>query len=332
MEINKVYDFLKSKGFKEKSLKTYISIINKIINKIGENFDIKDLPSPSRKMLNMKYYIKQDNIRSLITSRGCPHKCIFCYNSWRQEPLRFYPPEYIMKEIEMLTTDYGTKEFFFFDDSFLMNKPRLKKICGMMVSNKNNLKWSCQARVDTIDEHILDIIKKAGCNKLFLGIESGSQRILNVLNKNTTVKQNKKAVRLCNQFDMKVKGLFMVGNPTETEYDIRMTQDFIKNNPMDEVAVLYTTPYPSTKLWDMYADKIHNDKLEWDDLNMGEYNVNLTSLPKERVIELFCETVNISFSNIPVKRLISDTLSDPITTIKSIVRNPSKLTGLIKRI
>jgi anaerobic magnesium-protoporphyrin IX monomethyl ester cyclase len=220
---------------------------------------IDDIPMPSRHLMNMKFYLAQkDQISgahlktaSLLTSRGCPFSCIFCHNSVRKIPVRFHSSRRVVSEIEELVVRYGIESLAITDECFTGNKSRVREICTMLIDKGlAGLKWECQAQAHTLDTQTLLLMKKAGCFQIALGIESGSQRILDVLEKGTSVEDNSRAIRLCRDNGVRVRGCFIIGTPSETEDDIRRTQRFIDDNPVDFVSIHFLTPYPGTKLWE----------------------------------------------------------------------------------
>ena len=308
--------------------------------------DIENMPPLARNLLDMNYYIKnsalnvksylgyvnkKSRIASVITSRGCPYRCIFCYNSWRQSPVRFYTPEYVMKEIENLVNDYGVDTIFFYDDFLFSHKERIKKICSMIIEKGIKINWSCQIRANNVDPELIKLAMKAGCKELNFGFESGSQRILDILKcKTVTVEENRQAVKVCNSLGILPFGTFMIGNPTETEEDIRMTQKFIMENKIGGVGILFTTPYPATKIWDMYKHKIDLKNINWDEFTTGQYPVHMCDIPRDKLMNLFYETVNLSYryNKFPLKRVVFDSMSHPIRTFGSVIKNPSKLAVL----
>ena len=227
--------------------------------------NLDKIPPPAWHLMDMEFYLSasdrfkgvhidyvspNNKLGSLMTIRGCPYSCIFCCNSWRNIPIRFNSPERVLDEIKLLIEQYGIQALYFAEDDFFMSKSRLKNICRLMHENNINLKWGCQARSNSVDLETLTMAKEAGCCQVQFGFESGSQRILDILkNKTTKVEKNAQAVKLCKQAGIHSFATFMLGNPTETVEDLQATFDFIKNNHIDRVGVLVTTPFPGTKLW-----------------------------------------------------------------------------------
>jgi anaerobic magnesium-protoporphyrin IX monomethyl ester cyclase len=221
--------------------------------------NIDEIPIPARHLMNMYFYLGQTQkiggkevkkVGSLITSRGCPYRCIFCYNSWRDTPVRFHSAKRVVEELEHLRETYDVKYFTFSDDSFTAYKKRLETICELMIEKKlSEIPWDCPTRADLVNLEMLKMMRKAGCMQIFFGFESGSQRILDILKKGTTVRQNEEAIKLCKQAGIRVHGSFMIGNPTETLEDIKATERFIKKNDIDSADVSIAIPFPGTKFW-----------------------------------------------------------------------------------
>ncbi|MCM8791840.1 MAG: B12-binding domain-containing radical SAM protein [Candidatus Omnitrophica bacterium] len=252
-----------------------------VIGNYIKNLD--DFPPPARHLMHMDYYLyTKDRLRhtylyfvlphtrvaSILTGRGCRYRCIFCHNSWRNLPLRFNSPERVIQEIEELISKYKIQALFFIEDTLFTDRNRLEEICRLMRKQKIKIIWGANARVNEIDEDILKIAKNAGCRQITFGFESGSQRILNILKKGTTVEQNKKAIHLCRKLGIIPQGTFIIGNPTETAEDIYATLNFIKENPLSGPGVLYSTPFPGTELWNWCREhNLISKDLDWSDFD-----------------------------------------------------------------
>jgi|YelNatPaOPRAMG01_1025707.scaffolds.fasta_scaffold34348_2 anaerobic magnesium-protoporphyrin IX monomethyl ester cyclase len=273
------------KGEGEQAL---LEIVKNIVdkNRIVSADYIKDLdiiPIPARHLMRMEFYLyTRDRLRythlyfvplhmrvaSILTGRGCPYRCIFCHNSWRNTPYRFNRPERVIFEIEELIRRYKIQALFFIEDTLFANKERLIKICQLMKKEKIRIIWGANARVNEIDEEILKMVKEAGCRQITFGFESGSQRILDILKKGITVQQSREAIMLCRKFGIIPQGTFIIGNPTETIEDIYLTEKFIKDNPISGVGVLFSTPFPGTELWDWCKkNNLIADNINWSDFD-----------------------------------------------------------------
>ncbi len=218
--------------------------------------DLNKIPWPARDLLSMSLYrsvkLEDRRITTLVTSRGCPYSCSFCCSSafagrrWRSRDIND-----VVWEIEHLANDYNFGAVAFLDDNFTLNVNRLKLLCEEMIKLNLDLKWWCFSRVDTLreNEEIIDKMARAGARMIFLGLESGSQKILNAYNKEMQLEASEKVIRILREYDIKVWGSFILGSPDEKLEDLRATVNHaIHLNPdIAEFAIL--TPYPGTKLF-----------------------------------------------------------------------------------
>jgi len=220
--------------------------------------DLDKLPFPAWDLLPdlLKYYqpaadtINRFPATLLVTSRGCPYQCIFCDRSVFGNVVRGFSADYIIKMINHLQKTYGIKELFIEDDNFLVLRKRLVEFCNKIIEEKIDITWSCLGRVDNVDEEILKLMKKAGCWQINYGFESGSQRILDIINKKIKVEDSERAVAITRKAGIKVKGLFMMGNFGETKESISETINFIKRMPITDFHMTCFTPMPNTKAWE----------------------------------------------------------------------------------
>ncbi|MCA9646783.1 MAG: cobalamin-dependent protein, partial [Myxococcales bacterium] len=158
-------------------------------SKLLQGTPIKDLdtiPFPARHLMDMDFYVRvkqrveqthlyfvdhQDRVAGVLSSRGCPYFCAFCHNNWRETPLRCMTPERTIDELEHLKRDFGVTAVFFMDDDLFANKPRIKRLCELMIERRLNLKWGCQARVKAkaVNEEMLRLAYRAGCRQMSFG-------------------------------------------------------------------------------------------------------------------------------------------------------------------
>jgi len=218
--------------------------------------DLDNLPFPAYHLFPMeRYQIEGERFANIITSRGCPFSCIFCSSSalcgkrWRARS-----PGNVVEELEFLKDRYGITEVEFLDDTFTLNRHRAEEICDLMIKKRLNIRWSCSSRVDTISQALVKKLKRAGCYLLYLGIESGSQKLLDTIQKKITLAQARDAVRMIKEQGLQTVCTFMLGIPGETVKTIKSTINFAKrlNPSMAQFTLL--TPYPGTKLFSI-ADK-----------------------------------------------------------------------------
>jgi radical SAM superfamily enzyme YgiQ (UPF0313 family)/ADP-heptose:LPS heptosyltransferase len=168
-------------------------------------------------------------IMTMNTSRGCPFKCNFCsVNSiWGREYTCF-SAERVVSDIEYLIKEHGAKGIYFREDNFTFNKQRLKEFCELMIKKKLNIPWACESRVSNIDREGIELMHRAGVRGFYFGVESGSQRVLNFINKGITVEQTRNAFKLCNEFGINAAASIMVGIPTETDAEHNQTLELLK--------------------------------------------------------------------------------------------------------
>lgn len=155
------------------------------------------------------------------------------------------------------------------DDTFCADRNRMKKICELLVKAGLDKKifYCCQLRANLVDREMLGWLKSSGCMQVVYGFESGSERVLARLKKNTvTVEQNRRAALMTREAGLRILGSFIIGAPGETLEDIRKTERFYKETPMDFISLYILTPYPGTDVWNGIKDR---RKFEWDRFWMG---------------------------------------------------------------
>jgi len=222
------------------------------LNPLGNPPDINKMPIPDYDLIETKKY----NNFFISTSRGCPYKCTFCYNSSGCDivkPYRNLTYENSVKLIEYLATKYKKRTFTIIDDNFPSDREKIKKMSFEL--KKMGLKFDALSRANYCDLETLSYMKKAGCWQVQIGVESGSQRILNFIKKGTSVEMNANAIKNCKKVGIVVHTAFMLGLPTETIEEIKMTLNFIKKTKPDLGGAGIFQPLPKTKLWDYCIEK-----------------------------------------------------------------------------
>ncbi|MDD5417133.1 MAG: radical SAM protein, partial [Candidatus Aenigmarchaeota archaeon] len=232
----------------------------------------------------------------MFTSRGCPFACRFCSSShfWERK-LRMFSPEYVVGEMNELVNKYRVEEILLFDDLFASDLDRLKKIVNLIKEDKINEKvdFGCLSRVDIMNDERMRLLKEMNVLQIDFGFESGSQRILNYLKRDTTtVEMNRKAVELSHKYGMKVHGFFMIGAPDETKEDMHKTLDFIKSNKIDTVTLCVVTPYPGTEIWEEAKQRgLVSDNMDWNLLDLTPEKGNFVylnkTMPKEEFLQIY---------------------------------------------
>jgi radical SAM superfamily enzyme YgiQ (UPF0313 family) len=226
--------------------------------------DLDALPFPARHLVPYEKYSsllsKGDVVTTIFTSRGCPFKCSFCDRPHLGKAFRARSAMNVVDEIEECVK-IGINEFLFYDDTFTVNKKRVLDICNEIVSRRLDIGWDIRARVDTVDEEILQHLKKAGCQGIHYGIEAGTEKILKILNKGITISKARQVFDLTRRYNIPVLAYFMIGSPTETKEDIFSTFEVMKALKPDYVHMTILTPFPGTKI---YLDGLKNGNIEHD--------------------------------------------------------------------
>jgi len=224
--------------------------------------DLDSLPPPAWDLLPRidKFYkptllnYKRLPSASLVTSRGCPGRCAFCDTKVFGSRYRVHSAEYVLKMIRHLKQKYGIRDICFYDDVFTLFKKRLAKICEGLMNNVMRMHWSCQARVNAIDRETMKMMKDAGCWKISFGIESASDNILKLMNKNATAEQAKKAIFNAKSVGLEVEGYFILGFFGEDKKSLQTTKEFIVNSNLDVALLSYFLPLPGSPAYSRTAE------------------------------------------------------------------------------
>ncbi len=223
---------------------------------------------------------------SLISSRGCTFDCSYCDQSVFSRRWRGHSAGYVIEEIRALKNEWGFDFFSFEDDHFLINHARVAELCRRMIDEKLDIGWTCSARANSFTPELAALMKEAGCKIVFLGLESGSPRILQQIDKDITLAAAARGVELLAAQGILTYGAFMIGTPGETEVDTALTLEFALSLPLDAVSCFVYVPYPGTPLREL-ALKSGFVSDDWRD-----YSAHPTRLPfinagasEERVLE-----------------------------------------------
>ena len=268
---------------------------NIIMNEFREPIkDIDALPLPDRNLLNMKkykpaptYYKKLPSY-IMLTSRGCPFNCTYCSKIFGRL-YRYHSVDRIIKEMKILIYKYGAREIIFRDDTFTINKDHVRNLCNEIIKQELNekIKWTCMTRVHLVDRDLLLLMKKAGCWSIHYGIESGNQRLLNLIRKGITLEQCRNAIKWTKEFGIETKTFFMIGLPTETKEESMKTLKFTKELDPDWIQVTITVPYPGTELYETAKKDGTLKSFKWEDYQTwaGWSDKDLVYTPEERNAE-----------------------------------------------
>jgi len=254
--------------------------------------DIDNLPFPEKEKFwgIPKSERKSVDVSYICTIRGCPYKCTYCASPfhWDRKTTRLRSPESVIEEMKNLKEKYwqGTnydysasanisdKEslkiedntlVYFVDDVFTVNKKRVKKLLRMMIDQKLGMRWKCEARADHLDDEICELMAEAGCERVKIGFESGSNRILSQVKKLETREEMLKGAAMLKKARVPFSAYFMAGFPGETDSDVRETIDFAKKVEADYYSLSVLAPYYGTELYDQLIANGHElDQQPWE--------------------------------------------------------------------
>ena len=209
--------------------------------------DIDSLPFPDRTALISPGKYSGEDMGLMLTSRGCPFRCSYCSNFSRRT--RFRSIDNVFDEIQLVQKTHGTFQFLFKDDSFTLSRKRVEEFCSSVSRSNVRILWESSTRLDLIDDQMVQAMKKAGCNRVSVGVESGDDEILAIMNKRLTREKIRNATSILNRNNLFWTAYFMMGLPTETETQMLNTLEFMRELRPPYAAIGIYKPYPGTKLF-----------------------------------------------------------------------------------
>ena len=219
-------------------------------------FDLDKLPLPEFGDLPMEKYsfdMLGGRFAVLEASRGCPFRCFYClkvmFGPYRKKSL-----DNLKREILYVVKTFGTKRINFLDLEFTVNRPLVEGMCEWLVNEGIRLEWSCQTRLDSVDEELLGRMKEAGCRLVMYGVESGSQRIIDIIGKNTTIEDFRSGIAATRRVGIESVCFFMFGFPSETGGEREETVKLALELNPDYASFFLCRPYPGTECYDKVAD------------------------------------------------------------------------------
>ena len=291
--------------------------------------DSDSIPLPARDLLEDVYTPFIDHVgiggnidaNPFLASRGCAYSCTFCcvkpFGCWRGRT-----PSKVVDEIEQVTQKTGKKGVYFYDLCFTLNEKWVTELCDEIVKRKLDILWDCNARASNLTESMIKTIKKAGCLRLSIGIESVSQASLDAINKQTTVAQIENAVKLAHDNEITALGFMMIGLPKQTpqaiEKEAKLLELWVKKYNLYISGFGPTLVFPGTKLYEQYG----NFSINWiDKINPGTIYPNIPyydkEMPKELILkyseklgnkfrEMLTEQTNITYKRVTTYRMADE--------------------------
>ena len=290
--------------------------------------NLDKLPIPAYDLLPLdKYIVGSKRYGVLITSRGCPYRCLFCSSSLQfGRRWRAYSPGRVLEELKILYYEYGVREVEFLDDMFTLDRERSIEIASMIRREGLDISWTFSSRVNTFTSEVGTALRKAGAWLVYFGIESGSERVLKYIRKGITVSQSVKAVKSAKRSGLKVLGSFIVGFPIERRGDLKLTLGLARMLDIDYAQFTVATPFPGTELWEI-ANRdgllLTRDWSKYTTLNVVMKGYFLS--PNE--IQRFLELAYILFYLSP-KRIKKDLTEDRGFLLRKVIKSLVKLASL----
>ncbi len=224
--------------------------------------DLDSLPFPAYERLEgfprgydlpLFSYIKPPGA-TMITSRGCPYQCSYCDRSVFKRSYRFNSAEYIYEHMASLRRRFGVRHLNIYDDLFTLQRGRIESLCAMLIDRPLGVQFNCAVRVGHADDALLRLLKRAGCLMVSIGIESGDPGLLATHKPGVYLDEVRDTVRRLQTIGLRVKGLFMMGLPGETEASIERTSDFALSLGLDDMNMTKFTPFHGAPIWPTLAE------------------------------------------------------------------------------
>jgi len=239
-----------------------------------ENLDLITIPyhllGINKYLQNASWIPILKNLFLMVTSRGCPYKCLFCYNSSRKNKVRYQSAEKIVKDVLFINANYGVTNFYFSDDNFLLNVKRFKTLVELFKKSGVSrwIQWGCQTRSQNLTFEVLELGKSVGLKFVSLGIERGDARLLSILKDSTTIGDHEKVFNFCKTLDIKVGGGTIWGYFDETKEDMENSFKWlIGQTNLSFVASGCIILYPNAKISEIYRKKGYlPDKIDYTKL------------------------------------------------------------------
>ena len=273
-------------------------------NKIGNEsrnfqYDLDDFGEPDWEKIDPRSYpkivphgmiYKSLPLAPIITTRGCPYSCIYCSAPITAgKRMRYRDPVKVVDGIEMLIKDYGVKEIQIEDDNFTMTRAHTVAVCEEIIKRNIRIDWSLPngVRIDRLDPELLQLMKKSGCYQMSLGIESGNQRILDLIKKRLNKKVVRKTVNEIKKVGIEAIGFFIIGFPTETKEEIEETINFACSLNLDRAHFTKATPLPGTELYNIWVREYAPEKnIDWKTFNYYQFNANWSKCSTKDISKL----------------------------------------------
>lgn len=251
--------------------------------------DISSIAHPARHLLSGIETYNPSDLGLMMTSRGCPFQCTYCSSQcmWHRK-VRYRSNKDVVDEIEAIIGRFGVSYLTLEDDSFTVNKKRVLEFCEELERRRIKIGWSVITRIDLLDDQMLKVMKKAGCDHVRVGVESGSDRVLTAIKKGITTDDVRAGARLLKRHGLYWSAYFMIGLPYETEEDINSTIALMKEIAPSYSTLSVFTPYPGTELFDYAVEAgLADHDMDWSkSSHHSPYNYYTPNIDRARFEQL----------------------------------------------
>lgn len=217
--------------------------------------DIDNIPFPARGLIDNSIYIRPDTGEpqtTIVTSRGCPFPCVYCLAPKVSGVIiRTRSPQNVIAELKECVEKHGIRNFLFRSDLFTAKKKWVVELCQSIREEGLDIEWSCNSRVDTIEEDMLREMKQAGCWLIAFGVEHGDPKMLELMRKQLKYEKIEPAIRACRKVGIRSSVYFLIGLPWENRDTFEKTKSFARQLDPDFVEFFYTYPFYGTEYYDI---------------------------------------------------------------------------------
>lgn len=259
--------------------------------------DLDALPFPARSAVSRPGRYDARMMGDVVTGRGCPFHCGYCSaaSTWTRR-VRYRSVANVLDELEAIRREFGTRDVSFWDDSFTVNRRRVIELCRGMRERRLGMRWSCTTRVDLLDDEMLGEMRRAGCVNIALGIETGSERMLKLIDKGIDLTKIRDAVAMTRRHGIRINAYFMVGFPDETVADVQATIDLMRQVPASNLCLSIFTPYPGSALFERARElQLIPAQVAWEDFDhQSPHNFFVKNIARAEFDALVAEMIEIA--------------------------------------
>jgi radical SAM superfamily enzyme YgiQ (UPF0313 family) len=252
--------------------------------------NLDEIPFPAWDLVNIPYYrlpITNRPFVLVLISRGCPYPCKFCTAATLYgKQTRLRSPRRIVEEIKYVRDTFGVTDFLFWSENSISDREHMIEISNGLAREVPGVRWVCNGRVDMVDAELLSAMKRGGCWMIGYGVESGIQRVLDLMRKKARVQETERAVALTRQAGIEVTAHVIIGYPGETREEILSTQKLLKRLDVDYIQVYCSVPFPGAPIYEEAVRNGYVNSLDWTRFEQNSSVIDTPQLSGEEVMEL----------------------------------------------